>query len=205
MSEEKLMERIRKLETRAAVMLASLATFATCCVAFLGIEYTRIPGRIQEEVNKTIGLEAKQEIDEAKDSAEDLLSQIERMRGQQARILDVKNGDFVYPPEGTRKEDWVAFITPIKMGRHDKDINKNGHPVLQSEGDNAFLAFSLSLDEEVNGWKITAVYMFRYDNSDYPPDIDGWHGTTAKVVLIPSLNVPTSNPEPAGADPNREN
>ena len=86
MSDEKLEERIRTLEIRAAAMIASLATLATCSVAFLGYEYYRIANRVQQEIDKAIGEETMQQINGALDNARKLEEKMKGIEGRNPRI-----------------------------------------------------------------------------------------------------------------------
>jgi len=172
MPEDGLEKRIRTLEIRAATMLGSIATLAACCLAFLGFEYYRIPHQVQKQLEDKIGRDTLQLLDEA-------INKAKRMEGRKAQIMDVKDGQVVHPPEGTEKGDWVAFISPRDIGLVED----------KKEGDNALLVFHSNLTETEIGWKAEVTYRFKYGSGTIVEDIPGY----AKVLLIPTLNLQSSN------------
>lgn len=180
MPEEELEKRIRTLEIRGATLLGSIATLAACCVAFLGFEYYRIPSLVQKQVEDEIGQHTRTKIKEALDNADKLESKILNMEGRKAQIIDVKDGQVVHPPDGTKKGDWVAFISPSDIGLVEKP---------SWEKDNALLVFHSNITETEKGWKVEVTYRFKYGSGTIKGDIPG----NAKVLLIPTLNLQSSN------------
>ena len=188
MAEEKLEERIRTLEIRAAAIIASLGTLATCSVAFLGYEYYRIANRVQVEIDKAIGQETMQQINSALDNARMLEEKIKGINGRNARIEEnVQHGTLIKPPAATRTEDWIAFIAPMEMGTAEPG----------SEQDNALLVFNTGLTATAEGWQVTAQYKYRYSSTGKWKE-GHWLNGKARVLLIPSLAVPPSGQIPAG-------
>jgi len=179
MAAEELEKRLRTLEIRGATLLGSITTLAVCCVAFLGFEYYRIPHQVQKQVEEKIGQQTRLKIKEALDNADKLESKILNIEGRKAQIINVKNGQVVHPPHGTEKGDWVAFISPSDIGLVE---GKN-------EGDNALLVFHSNLTETEIGWRAEVTYRFKYGSGTIVEGIPG----NAKVLLIPTLNLQSSN------------
>lgn len=179
MAEEELEKRLRTLEIRGATLLGSITTLAVCCVAFLGFEYYRIPHQVKKQVEDRIGEQTRLEIEEALDNADKLKQKILNMEGRKAQIIKVKNGEDVDPPPGTEKGDWVAFISPSDIGEVEP----------KNEGDNALLVFHSSLTDTETGWRAKVTYRFKYGSGTIVPDRPG----EAKVLLIPTLNLQSSN------------
>ncbi len=179
MSEGELEKRLRTLEIRGATLLGSITTLAVCCVAFLGFEYYRIPYQVQKQVEDKIGQQTRLKIKEALDNADTLESKLLYMEGRKAQIIDVKNGQDVHPPDGTKKRDWIAFISPSDIGLVE---GKN-------EGDNALLVFHSNLIETETGWRAEINYRFKYGSGTIVKNLPG----NAKVLLIPTLNLQSSD------------
>jgi hypothetical protein len=179
MPEKDLEKRLRTLEIRGATLLGSIATLAVCCVAFLGFEYYQIPNQVEKQIKDIIGQETNTRIEKALANADKLESKILNMKGPKI-YPDVSDGDTVYPPEGTNKEDWVAFISPSCIGFvKDKPL-----------WDNALLNFESRLDNTQGGWKVIAKYRYTIGGKD---EGDKIRNGKANVLLIPSLNLKSSD------------
>jgi hypothetical protein len=181
MSQDELEKRIRTLEIRAAMMLGSIATLAICCVAFLGFEYYRIPNQIQKQVEDKIGKEAWEYVDK-------VVKKAERMEGKSVQVFeDVWNDTAVYPPTGTKKDDWVAFILPVEIG-----LTEDGKEIEEKDEyakDNALMSFHLRLVDKkkdkvdgVDGWKAEVKY--RYRSGEHVHHMK-YHTGKSKVILVP--------------------
>ena len=177
-------DRVRAVNTKW------MLTVGAVIVAALGYtNFVQLPREAAKAAEEQIGPETIEQansilagLEKIEGKAQSFESKIERMEGRKAWTRLFTCDEVVKPPEGTKKADWVAFISPSIMGTDEGDGN----------WDNALLIFESSLVETKEGWKVHARYRYRYSEKAVE-GVGNWHQGKAHVLLIPSINSPSSN------------